>query len=96
MKPIWGAVAFGTLLTAALPALADVKAGVDAWQQGDYAKAIAEWRPLANAGDPDAQFNLGQAYKLGRGVPADLNSAVDWFARRRRRAMPAPRIIWAC
>ena len=41
MKPIWGAVAFGTLLTAALPALADVKAGVDAWQQGDYAKAIA-------------------------------------------------------
>ncbi|PZU70448.1 SPOR domain-containing protein [Sphingobium sp.] len=81
MKPIWGAVAFGTLLTAALPALADVKAGVDAWQQGDYAKAIAEWRPLANAGDPDAQFNLGQAYKLGRGVPADLNSAVDWYRK---------------
>ena len=81
MKPIWGAVAFGTLLTAALPALADVKAGVDAWQQGDYVKAITEWRPLANAGDPDAQFNLGQAYKLGRGVPADLNSAVDWYRK---------------
>ncbi|MFN3796490.1 MAG: tetratricopeptide repeat protein, partial [Sphingobium yanoikuyae] len=81
MKPIWGAVAFGTLLTAALPALADVKAGVDAWQQGDYAKAITEWRPLANAGDPDAQFNLGQAYKLGRGVPADLSSAVDWYRK---------------
>ncbi|WIA54080.1 SPOR domain-containing protein [Sphingobium sp. WTD-1] len=81
MKPIWGAIAFGTLLAIALPALADVKAGVDAWQQGDYAKAIAEWRPLANAGDPDAQFNLGQAYKLGRGVPADLNSAVDWYRK---------------
>ena len=36
MKPIWGAIAFGTLLTAALPALADVKAGVDAWQQGHH------------------------------------------------------------
>jgi len=81
MKRIWGAVAFGTLLTVALPALADVKAGVDAWQQGDYAKAIAEWRPLANAGDPDAQFNLGQAYKLGRGVPADLNNALDWYRK---------------
>lgn len=81
MKPIWGAIAFGTLLAIALPALADVKAGVDAWQQGDYSKAIAEWRPLANAGDPDAQFNLGQAYKLGRGVPADLTSAIDWYRK---------------
>lgn len=66
---------------AALPALADVKAGVDAWQQGDYARAIAEWRPLAVAGDPDAQFNLGQAYKLGRGVPIDLPVAIEWFRK---------------
>lgn len=66
---------------AAVPAYADVKAGVDAWQQGDYARAIAEWRPLAAAGDPDAQFNLGQAYKLGRGVPADLPIAIEWFRK---------------
>ncbi|HEX7822266.1 MAG TPA: SPOR domain-containing protein [Sphingobium sp.] len=65
----------------ATPASADVKAGVDAWQQGDYAKAIAEWRPLAAAGDPDAQFNLGQAYKLGRGVPTDVPIAMDWFRK---------------
>jgi hypothetical protein len=66
---------------AATPAVADVKAGVDAWQQGDYVKAIAEWRPLATAGDADAQFNLGQAYKLGRGVPADMPVAMDWFRK---------------
>lgn len=66
---------------AAMPALADVKAGVDAWQQGDYARAVAEWRPLAQAGDPDAQFNLGQAYKLGRGVPVDLPVAMEWFRK---------------
>lgn len=81
MKRIWGAVALGTVLGMALPALADVKAGVDAWQQGDYGKAIGEWRPLANAGDADAQFNLGQAYKLGRGVPADLSTAMDWYRK---------------
>ncbi len=63
------------------PALADVKDGVDAWQAGEYQKAVAEWRPLALAGDPDAQFNLGQAYKLGRGVPADLAQAESWFRR---------------
>ncbi|HEX7873488.1 MAG TPA: SPOR domain-containing protein [Sphingobium sp.] len=66
---------------AATPATADVKAGVDAWQQGDYARAITEWRPLAAAGDADAQFNLGQAYKLGRGVPVDLPIAMDWFRK---------------
>ena len=60
------------LSTFAAPARADVKAGVDAWQAGNYPAAVAEWRPLAIAGDADAQFNLGQAYKLGRGVPADL------------------------
>lgn len=65
----------------AAPAHADVKAGVDAWQSGNYQAAVAEWRPLALAGDADAQFNLGQAYKLGRGVPADLAQAEGWYRR---------------
>lgn len=65
----------------AAPAHADVKAGVDAWQSGDYEAAVSEWRPLAIAGDADAQFNLGQAYKLGRGVPADLVQAEGWYRR---------------
>lgn len=65
----------------AAAAAPDVKAGVDAWEAGDYAKAVAVWRPLAIAGDPDAQFNLGQAYKLGRGVPADLGQAEGWYRR---------------
>lgn len=69
------------LATAAPPVLADVKSGVDAWQQGDYARAINEWKPLATAGDPDAQFNMGQAYKLGRGVPTDLTIATEWFRK---------------
>ena len=66
---------------AAVPAAADVKAGVDAWTTGDYRKAVEEWRPLAIAGDPDAQFNLGQAYKLGRGVPEDPAMAESWFRK---------------
>ncbi len=75
-----GAVAVG-LMGAALPAGADVKAGVDAWAKGDFPKAVAEWRPLAIAGDPDAQFNLAQAYKLGRGVPLDPALAESWFRK---------------
>src|SRR5438270_433860 len=61
-----------------------VKAGIDAWQRADYSAAIAIWRPLAEAGDADAQFNLGQAYRLGRGVPLDLSAAKVWFERAAR------------
>lgn len=81
MKQLLGMAALAGMLGVAVPALADVKTGVDAWQQGDYAKAIAEWRPLAQSGDPDAQFNLGQAYKLGRGVQPDASTAIDWYRK---------------
>jgi cell division septation protein DedD len=66
----------------AAPAAAQsVKAGIDAWQRGDYVGAVAIWRPLAEAGDPDASFNLGQAYRMGRGVLVDLSSAQTWLER---------------
>lgn len=65
----------------ASPALADVKDGVDAWGRGDYKAAVAEWRGPANAGDADAQFNMAQAYKLGRGVPMDLVKAEQSYKR---------------
>lgn len=80
MKPAWGAVAMLAALAAA-PALADVKAGVDAWSRGDYAAAVREWEGPAGAGDPDAMFNLAQAYRLGRGAPADLVRAETLYAR---------------
>ncbi|WP_346015352.1 SPOR domain-containing protein [Sphingomonas sp. GM_Shp_1] len=66
---------------AATPALADVKAGVDAWARGDYRQAVEEWRGPAVAGEADAQFNLAQAYKLGRGVPLDPALAESWFRK---------------
>lgn len=58
-----------------------VKAGIEAWQRADYSGAVGIWKPLADKGDADAQFNLGQAYRLGRGVPLDLGSAEMWFQR---------------
>jgi uncharacterized protein len=61
-----------------------VKAGIDAWQRADYPAAVSIWRPIAEAGDADAQFNLGQAYRLGRGVPLDLPAAKVWFERAAR------------
>ena len=65
----------------AAPALADVKTGIDAYQRGDFATAVTTWRPLADAGDADAQYNLGQSYRLGRGVPVDARIAESWFRK---------------
>ena len=75
---------FGLALVAAIgaatPALADVKAGVDAWSAGRYADAVREWVEPAREGDADAQFNLAQAYRLGRGVAADPEQAEALYA----------------
>ncbi len=58
-----------------------VRAGVEKWRAGDYAGAVAIWQPFAQAGDADALFNMGQAYKLGRGVPADAATARDYYRK---------------
>lgn len=76
------------LLLLGQPAFADVKAGVDAWTRGDFARAVKEWREPAAKGDPDAQFNLAQAYKLGRGVPADPAQAEQWYAKAAAQGHP--------
>ncbi|HYI40854.1 MAG TPA: SPOR domain-containing protein [Allosphingosinicella sp.] len=64
---------------------ADVKAGYDRWMRGDPGGAVALWRPLAEAGNADAQFNLGQAYKLGRGVAANAATAQSWYQKAARQ-----------
>jgi cell division septation protein DedD len=83
VKAVKGLAAAAVLIGAADPAFAQhsVKSGIDAWQHGDYASAVAIWRPLAQKGDADAEFDLGQAYRLGRGVPVDLALAQLWLEK---------------
>ena len=64
-----GSAAVAQRAGAAAPATS--RAGVEAWQAGNYEEAVRDWRPLADRGDADAQYNLAQAYKLGRGVPLE-------------------------
>ncbi len=71
--------------TAAATAAPDVKTGISAWSAGDYAKAVTNWRPLAATGNSDAQFNLAQAFKMGRGVPINLATAQRWYERAARQ-----------
>lgn len=75
-------VILGLAVAAALavPAAAQsVRAGIEAWGAGKPEQAVAIWRPLAAKGQADAAYNLGQAYKLGRGVSADLAQAQRYY-----------------
>lgn len=78
---IAAAIMAAALASAGHAAAPTVKAGVEAWQRGDHQAATAIWRNLAEKGDADAAFNLGQAFRLGRGVPADSAEAKRWFER---------------
>lgn len=86
MLPIMSTALLAATVAAA-PA-ATVKDGVDAWQQGAFDRAVAIWRPLAEQGDADAAFNLAQAFKLGRGVPADLAQATSWYGKAAQAGHP--------
>ena len=46
--------------------------------RGEYATALRLWRPLADEGDADAQYNLGVMYNNGDGVSRDYAEAMKW------------------
>jgi TPR repeat protein len=70
-----------TLLALATPSWADFDEGKAAYDQGDYATALKEWRPLAEQGDASAQFHLGLMYGNGNGVARDSGVAMKLFRK---------------
>ena len=77
------------LLTLALPAFAGpLEDGLDAFKAKEYARAAALWTPLAEAGDPTAQYRLGTLYAEGQGVPQDDAIAFKWFLRAAEKGEP--------
>ena len=74
-------LALATVLALAFTPLAaqDFQKGHAAAQAGDFATALQEWTPLAEAGDASAQYNLGVMYQNGQGVPQDYAEAVKWY-----------------
>lgn len=51
----------------------------DAYQRGDFETALRLYRPLAEQGNTDAQFLLGEMYAKGQGVPKDYALAYMWY-----------------
>ena len=60
-------------------AWAGFEEGLAAAERGEYATALREWQPLAEAGDARAQYGLGLMYATGQGVPKSDVEAVKWY-----------------
>ena len=60
---------------------ADYSSGLEAYKRKDYARAVQEWRALADAGHAQAQVNLGWLYLTGCGVTQDSVAARQFFEK---------------
>ena len=69
------------LATAGAANADDFDHGFTAYLGGNYTQSFRVWRPLAEAGEVEAQFGLGLLYERGRGAPRDLAEAAAWYAR---------------
>ena len=61
------------------PVWADFDVGKSAYERGEYAKSLHEFKPLADRGNAKAQHMLGTMYLLGQGVKMDWAEAVKWL-----------------
>lgn len=60
--------------------------GNTAFASGQFDLAAQQWNPLANAGDPFAQYNLGLIWESGLGsTPKNDSNAADWFIQSARQ-----------
>jgi TPR repeat protein len=71
--------ALTSLLLVGIPGLADTAAGVAAFKNKDYRRAYQEWKAAAEAGQAEAEFDLGLLYAQGLGVRRDLSEAMRLY-----------------
>ena len=75
-------------LSSTLAEKLDFDAGWALYQQGRFIDAFDIWKPLAEAGDAKAQFNLAVLYEQGRGIDVDSDKAAFWNNRAVKSEYP--------
>lgn len=63
----------------AFDAYAGMEEGVQFYISGEYDKALAEFKPLAEQGDAKAQYFVGFLHHHGYGMKRDEAEAARWF-----------------
>jgi TPR repeat protein len=74
-------VILGLLLGLAPAARAEVHEAWRAYRAGAYASALETLLPLAEAGDAEAQYDMGTLYCDGLAVERNYRQAAEWYSR---------------
>ena len=80
---------FCVLLFLTLPVQADYQAGLDAYNAGDYGKALSEWQQVAAAPPTttnpaiyvETHYAIAMLYWQGQGVARDYYTAREWLLK---------------
>ena len=75
-----GACVFGMCWPALGAGGVDLSAGVKAYEKGDYIAAYKVFKPAAERGQADAQYNLGVLAARGLGTDKNFAESYKWFA----------------
>jgi TPR repeat protein len=70
-----------SVLCGSTAAVAGLKEGYAALSKKDYVTAANEYRPLAERGDPEAQYRIGRMYEFGNGYPQDKAQGIAWVRK---------------
>lgn len=62
--------------------------GKQAYEARAFAKAFQLLKPLADAGNADAQMLVGDMYNLGAGVAQDNSAAIEWYRKSAMQGNP--------
>lgn len=68
------------------------KTAQQAFEAGDYATAYNLFRPMAEAGDREAQNYLGVHYYLGLGVQRNWRQALQWYEKAAKEGEPGAQL----
>lgn len=71
----------------------DCKTAQAAYAAGNYEQAKAILQPLASRGDDCAQYQLGEMYMQGRGVPTDKVKALELFKQAAAKGNEKARLM---
>lgn len=71
----------GLMLLGVMAVWGDSAAGMAAFKNKDYQRAYQEFKASADAGQAEAEFDLGVMYAQGLGVLRDLNAAASWYRK---------------
>ncbi len=75
----WSMLAAALMFKSASPTAIDADKALIDFERGYYRLSLRAWTVLANRGDAEGQYFLGQLYAQGRGAPQDFAKAALWF-----------------